>query len=166
MQLPVAREGCEPLGGDDGGLSRVVGSERRVPVLVRRRADRTGCPADHEDARVVGERSEAAPGLRLDEEELLGPELELLGPELDERATAEDDVQLLVPVRAGAGLVVRPDEDVSRPGRAVGPDAEPGGAERAAEGMPDVVVDLCPRQVGEANVTGSVPVVVLCHVSS
>ena len=128
--------------------------------------DRTGRSADHEDARLVGERPEAAPGLRLDEEELLGPELELLAVELDERAAAEDDVQLLVPIRAGAGLVVRPDEDVTGASRAVGPDAEPGRAERAPDGMPDVVADLCPRQVGEANVTSSTLVVVLSHVSS
>ena len=135
-------------------------------MLVRRRRHRAGSAADHEHARAVDGGAGAAPGLGLDEQELLRAELELLAVELEEGAAGEDDVQLLVTVRAEAGLVVGADEHVARTHGAVGADAEARRAERASDGMPDVVSDLRLREVGESNVAGTAPALELGHCES
>ena len=166
VELPVVRELRESPGGDLRRVVRVVGRERRVPVLVRRRGHGPRRAADHEHARRVGERTRAASNLGIDEEELLRADLDLAAVELEQRPPGEDDVQLLVAVRAEPRLVVGADEDVPGPHGAVRADAEPGRAERASDGMPQVVADLRVGKVGETNVASAVLALVLGHSQS
>ena len=128
-------------GGGDGG-------EHRLPRgrLVRR----AGLAAEREHDRVVGQRDRAAPERRiLHEDELAGAELVLVAVDREARATAEDEVDLLMTERR---LGVLLDDLARRPG-CVRVHAERTDVEPAPHGPPhEAVVQLDPVELVDVHV--------------
>src|SRR5215203_1176940 len=127
----------------------VVGLEEVAHRLARR--DRERLPrrrADRDDERPVPLGDRAPAELRVaDEDGGAVRRIDLLACDREDRVAGEDDVQLLVPVRAGAGLVVFPDHARPRGGRPHRVDAEGADSELGAKAnVLALAVFLCGRR--------------------
>src|SRR5262249_4872057 len=119
----------------------------------RRKAVRLApASSDCEDDRVVGGRHRAAPRVRIADEDCGSlRRLDLLTVNGEGRGTLHDDVELLVPVRARAGLVVLVDERLSGLLLERGADAERSYVEVAAYPDGTLVVFGLGKVVTERN---------------
>jgi hypothetical protein len=159
VDRPVLGPLVGPLGDDLMGsfeVARAFGGQCGVPKLEWRwRKRRVRTPADHDDRRSIRGRDRLPHHAGLDRDQ--GPRggLHGLPGDGERRGPGSDQLKLLVPPGARAGLVMRLDCGLARIG-AVSVDGESCDRERTADGPPHTVVerDLLELVQMRALVTG------------